>query len=55
MSYAERVLVSRAGAGERSLGHDGILAWPVPFALLTGSDPIRAKEIAGSFGTPVVS
>jgi hypothetical protein len=24
---AERPLVSRAGAGERSLGHDGILAW----------------------------
>jgi hypothetical protein len=23
---AERLLVSRAGAGERSLGHDGILA-----------------------------
>jgi hypothetical protein len=41
---AERLLVSRAGAGERSLGHDGILAWPVPFARLTGSDPNRAEK-----------
>jgi hypothetical protein len=52
MSRAERVLVSRAGAGERTLGHDRILAWPVPFALITGSGPVRAKQIAGSFRTP---
>jgi MFS family permease len=41
---AERLLVSRAGAGERSLGHAGILAWPVPFTRLTGSGPIRAEK-----------
>jgi hypothetical protein len=35
---AERVLVYHAGAGEPTLGHDRILAWPVPFVLLTGSD-----------------
>ena len=40
---AERVPVSCAGAGERTLGQDRILAWPVPFALLTGSDQ-SAKE-----------
>jgi hypothetical protein len=33
---AERLLVSDAGAGERSLGHDGILAWPVPLVRRTG-------------------
>ena len=52
---AERVLVYRAGAGAPTLGRDRILAWPVPFALLTGSDNPREKENAGSFRTPVVS
>ena len=41
---AERLLVSHPGAGERSLGHDGILAWPVPLVRLTVSDPIRAEQ-----------
>jgi hypothetical protein len=41
---AERLFVSRAGAGKRSLGHGGILAWPFPFARFTGSDPTRAEK-----------
>jgi hypothetical protein len=41
---AERVLVPRAGAGERTLGHDRLLAWPVPFALLTGSDQSARRK-----------
>jgi hypothetical protein len=52
---AERVLVYRAGAGEPTLGHDCIVAWPVPFAFLTGSDQSAPKEVDGSFRTPVVS
>jgi hypothetical protein len=41
--------VSSAGGGERTLDHDRVLAWPVPFAFLTGSDESARKEIAGSF------
>jgi hypothetical protein len=48
-------LVSRSCAGKRTLGHDRILVWPVPFALLTTVINPREKKIAGYFRTSVES
>ena len=38
MSRRNASPLSPRGRGERTLGHDRSLAWPVPFALLTGID-----------------